>query len=128
MNKRLQLSVLLITIVCFAHFVAAQIIVDSKSVAVPPFVRYQGVVTNRKDVSPGKHRITLMLYREQESQEPLWTETQDLNVDASGHFTAMLGSTRAEGVPTDLFANGEARWLAVQLEGQPEQPRTLLLS
>jgi hypothetical protein len=40
----------------------------------------------------------------------------------------MLGSTKAEGLPADLFASGEARWLGVQAAGQPEQPRVLLLS
>jgi hypothetical protein len=27
-----------------------------------------------------------------------------------------------------LFSSGEARWLGVQVQGQAEQPRTLLLS
>src|SRR6202050_5201877 len=40
----------------------------------------------------------------------------------------MLGSTTSQGLPADLFASGEARWLGVQAQGQTEQPRTLLMS
>ena len=32
------------------------------------------------------------------------------------------------GLPLDLFISGEARWLGVQPEGQPELPRTLFVS
>ncbi len=40
----------------------------------------------------------------------------------------LLGSTTATGLPSDLFAQQEQRWLAVKAEGQPEQPRVLLVS
>jgi len=39
-----------------------------------------------------------------------------------------LGETKSEGLPANLFASGEARWLGVQAQGQAEQPRVLLLS
>jgi hypothetical protein len=40
----------------------------------------------------------------------------------------MLGSTTTQGLPAALFSSGEARWLGVQTQGQPEQPRVLLVS
>ena len=39
-----------------------------------------------------------------------------------------LGASLSSGLPTDLFANGDARWLEVQIPGQNPQPRALLVS
>jgi len=72
--------------------------------------------------------VTFSLFKDEQGGAPLWMETQNVAPDRNGHYTVALGSTTAEGLPTDVFASGEARWLAVQAEGQPEQPRILLLS
>ena len=48
--------------------------------------------------------------------------------DASGHYKVQLGATLASGLPADLFASGEARWLEVQAAGQTPQPRVLMAS
>ena len=55
-------------------------------------------------------------------------ETQNVQVDKAGHYTAALGSTTSQGLPATVFASGEARWLGVQVQGQDEQPRVLLMS
>ena len=49
-------------------------------------------------------------------------------LDGTGHYRVQLGATLANGVPMDLFATGEARWLEVQIAGRPPQPRVLLAS
>jgi len=49
-------------------------------------------------------------------------------LDESGRYTVMLGATTNAGLPAEAFTSGQARWLGVQPEGQPEQPRVLLLS
>jgi hypothetical protein len=72
--------------------------------------------------------VTFLLYKDQTGGAPLWLETQNVNLDAKGHYTILLGSSKSDGLPAELFASGEARWLAVQAEHQPEQPRVLLLS
>ena len=48
--------------------------------------------------------------------------------DENGNYTALLRMYSANGVPAGLFTSGEARWLAVQVGQQPEQPRVLLVS
>ena len=58
----------------------------------------------------------------------MWIETQNVRPDKFGHYTVMLGATKSQGLPTDLFASGEARWLGVQAQGQAEQPRVMLLA
>jgi hypothetical protein len=96
---------------------------------VPTLVRYSGTLTdlNGKPLS-GTVGVTFLLYKDDQGGAPLWMETQNITPDKNGHYTAVLGSTTAQGLPTDLFASGEARWLGVQAQGQAEQPRVLLLS
>src|SRR5947209_20542227 len=46
----------------------------------------------------------------------------------TGHYTVQLGSTSRPGLPAEVFMTGEARWLGVQVAGEPEQPRVLLVA
>ena len=72
--------------------------------------------------------MTFALYAEQTGGAPLWLETQNVTPDANGRYTVYLGANHANGVPLNLFASGEARWLGVQPEGQAEQTRAQLVS
>src|SRR5262249_39256728 len=72
--------------------------------------------------------LTFALYKDQEGGPPLWLETQSVTLDVKGHYSIQLGSTKADGLPADLFVSGEARALGVRAEGQAEQPRILLMS
>jgi hypothetical protein len=67
--------------------------------------------------------MTLSIYAEETGGVPLWQETQTVSVNPDGRFTLLLGSTRPEGLPLDLFAAGEPRWLAIHIarpgEGEP---------
>jgi len=96
---------------------------------VPALTSFSGVLTdlNGKPLT-GVVGIALSLYKEQQGGAPLWLEVQNVRPDKAGRYTVTLGSTSSEGLPTALFASGEARWLGVQAEGQAEQPRVLLLS
>jgi len=71
--------------------------------------------------------MTLALYKDELGGEPLWTEIQNVEVDKQGRYTALLGATKADGLPVELFPSGEPRWLAVEIQGQPQQPRSLLV-
>jgi hypothetical protein len=55
-------------------------------------------------------------------------ETQNLRADGNGRYTAMLGATLPDGLPAEPFTSGQAHWVGVQVEGQPGQPRVLLVS
>jgi len=109
---------------CIAHAQQS----DSQPV-VPQLIRFGGSLA--ASVGPshsGLFGVTFSLYEGQTGGSPLWIETQNVPVDGSGHYTVLLGSTKAEGVPPDLFTSGEARWLGVQVSGQTEQPRVLLVA
>jgi hypothetical protein len=101
---------------------------DSASV-VPALTSFSGVIHD----ASGKPLtevtgVTFALYKESQSGPALWMETQNVQPDKTGHYSVMLGSTTSAGLPSDLFVAGEARWLGVQVQGQEEQPRVLLLS
>jgi hypothetical protein len=96
---------------------------------VPHFVRYSGTLKDA-DGKPINTvtGVTFLLYPDQQGGAPVWIETQNVTPDKSGHYTAQLGATRSEGMPPSVFLNGEARWLAVQVSGEGEQPRVLLVA
>jgi hypothetical protein len=98
---------------------------------VPQLVKFSGTISSNSPgsgASPGTVEVIFALYKGQSGGAPLWQEVQNVTADASGHYTAVLGSRSVSGIPVELFSNGEARWLGVQAEGQPEQPRVLLVS
>jgi hypothetical protein len=101
----------------------------SPTSVVPNLINYSGVLTNldRKPLT-GIQGVTFLLYSAPQGGAPLWLETQNVTADKLGHYTAQLGATSAQGLPADLFKSGEARWLAVQVSGQPEQARVLLVA
>jgi hypothetical protein len=96
---------------------------------VPNLVNYSGVLTdvNGKPIT-GVAGVTFLLYKDAQRGAPLWMETQNVQGDKTGRYTVVLGSTTSHGLPSDVFVSGEARWLAVQEQGQEEQPRILLVA
>ncbi len=53
-----------------------------------------------------------------------------MELDDSGNYSVLLGSAKNEGVPPELFAPGQSRWLQVKfyLPAEVELPRVLLVS
>jgi hypothetical protein len=74
--------------------------------------------------------VTLSIYGSETDSVPLWQESQQVRVDGEGRYALLLGSTTAEGLPREVFASGEARWLGIHFErpGEVDQPRTRLTS
>lgn len=96
---------------------------------VPRLVKFSGVLTGlTRNPLSGAMEVTFALYKDDIGGEPLWTETQSVEVDKDGRYTVLLGATQVEGLPVELFSTGEAHWLGVDIQGQPQQPRTLLVS
>jgi len=74
--------------------------------------------------------LTFSIYTEQQGGATLWMETHNVEMDAEGHYSVLLGSQQSEGMPIELFATGDPRWLGVKVElpGEVEQARVLLVS
>jgi hypothetical protein len=89
--------------------------------ALPRLVRFGGIVKDLNG-SPltGVVGITFAFYSEKAGGTPLWLETQNAIADSTGHYTVLLGSTKSEGLPADLFTTEQARWVGVQrIPGHP---------
>ena len=96
---------------------------------VPRLMKYSGKAVDAQGKTfTGVVGITFAIYKDQTDGAPLWLETQNVQADAKGNYSAQLGATKSEGMALDLFSSGEARWLGVIVNGGEEQPRVLLLS
>ncbi len=110
--------------------VSSGIAQQAATTTVPNLIRYGGVLKDAQGapLSSTTVGITFAIYKQQDGGAPVWMETQSVATDAGGNYSALLGSTTANGLPGDLFSQEEQRWLGVQVEGQAEQQRVLLVS
>src|SRR5580658_4461591 len=101
--------------------------------SVPSIIQFNGQLNETSGssatVPAGTVSITFTLYEDEQGGTALWSETQNVQVDVQGHYTALLGSASPQGLPLNLFTAGQAHWLAVEplVQGFPEQPRVMLV-
>jgi hypothetical protein len=108
---------------------SAQRTAPSADTVVPQLVNVSGRATDvQGKVISGAAGATFAVYKDQNEGVPLWLENQNIQADSKGNFSAQLGAATSGGVPLQLFASGEARWLGVRINGGEEQPRVLLVS
>src|SRR5580698_703282 len=115
----------MVFVVALMLLAGAPIAVCQDAATVPSLIKFSGAVESASNHVIG---VTFALYKDERERIPLWIETQNVLLDDTGRFDVQLGATVPEGMPKELFASGEARWISVQPQGQPEQPRVLLLS
>jgi hypothetical protein len=125
-RNRILVSLLAI---CLALPTMAQTTATSPDTIVPPLVNFSGRLTD-VDSKPltGVVGVTFSLYKDAEGGAPLWTETQNVRPDKTGHYSVTLGSASSQGLPATVFSAGEARWVGVRAEGQQEALRFLLVA
>jgi hypothetical protein len=98
--------------------------VQAAGADLPQLIKYSGTLATG---SPQASAV-FALYKNATGGAPLWQEVQSIAVDATGRYTVLLGARSQTGIPSELFAAGDARWLGVTIQGQSEQPRVLLVS
>jgi hypothetical protein len=109
------------------HTETANTATNFGATTVPRLVRFAGVAHDFSGKPlAGIIGVTFALYTEPTGGVALWLETQNVQADTNGHYSVLLGSTKADGLPAEIFASGQARWVGVQIEQQVEQQRTLL--
>jgi len=98
--------------------------------AVPRLVRFAGSFHAPAGQPAGPIGATFAIYNEPEGGTPLWTEEQNVELDAAGNYSVLLGSTKNEGVPAELFGANDPRWLQVKFNvpDAVDAPRVLLVS
>lgn len=101
------------------------------STSVPNLIRYSGTLKDAQGaalVSTTPVGVTFAIYQQQDGGAAVWQETQNVTPETNGQYSVILGSTTAIGLPDDLFSQPEQRWLGVQVQGEAEQARVLLVS
>jgi len=90
-------------------------------------LKIRGVVKDHegKRVRGSVVGVMFAMYEQRQGGAVLWQEIQNIDVDSVGRFTALVGSTKSEGIPPELFATRQTRWLGKQvlLPGEVEGPR-----
>ncbi|HEY3382836.1 MAG TPA: tail fiber domain-containing protein [Vicinamibacterales bacterium] len=121
---RSRAHVAAVTLALVIAFAASGRAATAADPPVPGVIRFAG------SVAPASGTVTVVfsLYAGQSDEMPLWHEVQTLVVDGGGRYSVALGAATPGGLPAELFARGEARWLGARVEGQPEQPRAMLVS
>ena len=99
------------------------------STTVPTLVKFSGQLLDANSAGrTGTVGVTFAIYKELEGGAPLWIETQNVELSNGGHYTVTLGASKSSGLPNDLFASGEARWVGVKADGESERARVMLVS
>jgi len=95
----------------------------------PQVIPFHGVAqdVNGSPVT-GPLAVTLAIYEDPAGGVPLWVEVHPVTADAEGLFSVLLGLNSPAGSLVNLFTTGAPLWVGVQVEGQAEQPRSLLAS
>jgi hypothetical protein len=123
---KLPLPTALLSLLLFAALpLPAQRSEHASPSAVPHLIKYSGTLP----AAPGRASVfdvKFSLYAEQSGGEPVWTETQQVTLDASGRYSVLLGATTP--LPDTAFATGQARWLGVTLSDEQESARTILVA
>lgn len=97
--------------------------------SVPKLVKFSGALRDSGGQAiTGNAKLTFAVYKSKDDESPLWTETRAVTLDGDGRYTVILGATKAEGIDASVFASGEGRYVGVQIEGQAEIARTLMVS
>jgi len=111
---------------------APRVVLQAETTAsVLRLMKFSGLLRDRAgNLRTGAVGLTFAFYKDQQGGSPLWLEVHNAQLEEQGRYTVLLGSTRSEGLPLELFSSGEARWLGVQvnLPGEEEQARVLLVS
>jgi hypothetical protein len=99
--------------------------------SVPRLIRFTGgLVDSAGHPRNGVVGVTFSVYSQASGGTALWQETQNVPLDSQGRYAVLLGMTKTEGLPVEVFNSPEPRWLGVwpQLEGEQEHPRVVLVS
>ena len=127
--KQIRFLSTIVLVFCSSISRAQQPIATDTTAVVPPLVNFAGILNDSNGKPIGAETaVTFLLYKEPQGGSPLWMESQNVKPDSTGHYSVMLGATSSQGLPSYIFVAGQAHWLAVQVQGQEEQPRVLLVS
>lgn len=86
------------------------------------WIGVQGYITDTfGNPISGVHQMIFNIYRLEYGGEPLWSETQAVELE-NGQFKAYLGKNQT--IPSHVFTSYEGRWLQISFDGNalPREP------
>jgi len=113
-----------------SHLAAAQTADVGLPPGVPRLIKFSGVLKNASGyLLDGAVGVSFAVYADSAGGEPLWEETQNVQF-SQGRYTVFLGQSRNTGIPAEIFASGQTRWVGVRIlaAGEREQARTRITS
>ena len=132
MTNRLARRVHCVSLLCLSVLFAFASHVNGQTSAgvAPTLIPISGTLVTADGLPrAGSVLLVVSLYDTKEDTAPRWIEQQAVTADVAGHYTIQFGSTRPEGLPTDLFTGGGVpQWIGITVESQPEQPRVMLVT
>lgn len=101
-----------------------QVPAGSDLLANPRVMRYDGVLKAK----PSSTGVTVIfsIYGSGDPTNPLWQETQNVQPDQDGRYTAFLGAADSSRLSSIVLAATEPQWLGVRVNGENNEQRTLL--
>jgi len=124
------LALILLNATAFAQEQDGQSVQPATSGSVvPALIKFSGIL-REFDNSPHTSfsTVTFSIFKNVEGGSAVWSETQNVQPDSTGRFTVLLGKTQPAGLPKEVFASGDARWIEITAPGLPTPPRTALIS
>jgi hypothetical protein len=120
-------SLLTALIATFAAGLTLPIIATRPQAAMPDLVHYQGRLTDSQanPLSDNDYLVVFALYTDSLAGNRLWQEEATIHTQ-SGLFSHTLGS--GVSLPPGLFAENDALFLELTVEGEAISPRTRLVS
>jgi hypothetical protein len=92
-------------------------------------VQFGGTLKDAQgQILTGVQGVTFSIYKDSQGGAALWQENQNVQFDAQGRYSTLLGAASGQGIPVDVFSSDEPRWLAVTLADGTETGRLLLVS
>jgi trimeric autotransporter adhesin len=106
---------------------SAQQPASAQSPMTSKMIRYTGSIWSDSPTAvTGVISVTFNVYSDATTEIPIWSETQNVEV-SNGGFIVLLGET-TDGLPSEVFAAGEARWIGCTALGMYTESRQMLLA
>jgi hypothetical protein len=91
----------------------------------PRVIPYAGFL-KRQPSSTGV-AVVFSVYGSANSTNPLWQETQNVQTDQDGRYTAFLGASHSGGLPSLIINATEPQWLGVRVAAEGNEQRAPLV-
>ena len=89
---------------------------------VPRLIGVNGVFTPADGGRPAAvEAVTVAIYDSETGGTPIWQETQSIELQPDGRYTIVVGVAHGDGIPAEVFASPQERWVGTLFARACEQ-------